>query len=180
MTVWRNPGISSTLVPVDHSLRGAVARQGSRNTQEVELMNKSTLLTIVVSGVILVGVSAGQGLRADEQHGGGSMADAVTPLLKAAVAGAEGKEVVIAHVSAPPGFATPKHHHPGQVFVYVVEGSVTLEVEGTAPVKLGPGDVFEEPPGQSMVGRNLSSTHGAELVVFQIGDAGAPLQIDED
>ena len=60
---------------------------------------------------------------------------------------------------------------------HVLEGSVTIEMEGAAPFKLGPGDVLQEPPGQSMVGKNLSSTHGAELLVFHIGDKGKPLTV---
>ena len=63
------------------------------------------------------------------------------------------------------------------MFVYVLEGAVTIEIEGDTPLKLGPGDVFQEPSGRSMVAKNLSSTHGAELVVFQIGDKGKPLMV---
>jgi quercetin dioxygenase-like cupin family protein len=103
--------------------------------------------------------------------------EVVTPLLKTPLAGVAGKEVDIVHISAPPGFVTEHHIHPGQLFVYVLDGSVTIEVDGMAPVKLGPGDVFQEPAGKAMVGRNQSSTHGAELLVIQIGEKGAPLMV---
>ena len=105
-------------------------------------------------------------------------AETVTLLLKTPLDGVEGKEVNIVHVDVPPGFVTAKHYHPGQLFIYVLEGAVTIEMEGIKSVKLGPGDVLEEPKNQPMVGKNLSSTHGAKLVVFQIGDKGKPLTVD--
>ena len=110
-------------------------------------------------------MATSQGPRADEQKKQ-APTETITPLLKSPVAGVAGKEVNILHISVSPGFVTPKHFHPGQLFRYVLEGAVTIELEGLAPVKLAPGDIFEEPPGLPMVGKNLSSTHGARLVVF--------------
>ena len=136
----------------------------------------SFIFTTVLAAAMVVGMATNQNLRADEPQNKASK-ETITPLLKAAVDGVDGKEVVIVHLSAPPGFATAKHFHPGQVFVYVLEGAVTIEIEGDAPLKLGPGDVFQETPGRPMVGRNLSSTHGLKLVVFQVGDTGKPLMV---
>ena len=125
-----------------------------------------------LAGTIAAGMPS-EGLRAQEQVPKAK----ITSLLKTTLAGMEGKEISIVHLSAPPGFATAKHYHPGQVFVYVVAGTATIEIEGDAPLKLGPGDVFEEPLGRSMVAKNLSTTHGAEIVLFQIGDKGKPLMV---
>lgn len=136
----------------------------------------SLIFTAVLAATIAAGMVASQGLSAQEQKGPVVKAK-ITPLLKTPLAGVAGKEVSIAHISAPPGFVTPKHFHPGQVFIYVVEGSITIEMDGEAPIKLGPGDILEEPPGRTMVGKNLSSTNGAKLVVFQIGDKGKPLTV---
>ena len=122
-------------------------------------------------------MATSQSLRAGEKQ---AIKETVTPLLKAAVDGAEGKEVIIAHINAPPGFVSSKHFHPGQVFIYILEGAITIEMEGDAPLKLGPGDIFQETPGRPMVGKNLSSTHGAQLVVFQIGDTGKPLMVKSE
>ncbi len=143
------------------------------------MVRTSLILTAVLAGTIAAGMSTSQGLRAHEQQEQVPKAK-VTSLLKTTLAGMEGKEVSIVHISAPPGFVTAKHFHPGQVFIYVLEGAVTIEMEGDAPLKLGPGDVFQEPPGKSMVGKNLSSTHGAKLVVFQIGDKGKPLTVEAE
>ncbi len=137
----------------------------------------SFIFTAVLAAAILAGMTAGQDLRADEA---GAPKETVTPLLKTDVLGAEGKEVIIAHLSVPPGFATAKHFHPGQVFLYVLEGAVTIEMEGDAPLKLGPGDVLQEEPGRPMVGKNLSTTHGAKVIVFQIVDKGKPLMVKSE
>ncbi len=143
------------------------------------MVRTSLILTAVLAGTIAAGMATSQGLRAQEQQEQVSKGK-ITPLLKTTLAGMEGKEVNILHIRASPGFVTAKHFHPGQVFVYVLEGTVTIEMEGDAPLKLGPGDVFEEPLGRSMVGKNLSSTHGAEFVVFQIGDKGNPLMVKSE
>ncbi len=143
------------------------------------MVRRSLVFTAVLAGTIAAGMATSQGLRAQEQQEQVPK-EKITALLKTTLAGTEGKEVSIAHISAPPGFVTAKHLHPGQVFLYVLEGAVTIEMEGDAPLKLGPGDVFEEPPGRSMVAKNLSSTHGAEIVVFQIGDKGKPLTVEAE
>ena len=141
------------------------------------MVRTTLILTAFLAGTIAAGMATSQGLRAQEQQEQVPK-EKITALLKTTMAGMEGKVVSIAHVSAPPGFVTAKHFHPGQVFIYVLEGAVTIEMEGDAPLKLGPGDVFQEPPGRSMVGKNLSSTHGARLLVFQIGDKGKPLTVE--
>ncbi len=140
------------------------------------MVRSSLIFTAVLAGTIAAGMATSQGLRAQDQQKQAPQ-EIATPLLKTPLAGVAGKEVNIAHISVPPGFVTPKHSHPGQVFIYILEGSVTIEMEGDAPLKLGPGDIFQEPPGRTMVGKNLSSTHGAKFVVFQIGDKGKPMMV---
>ena len=137
------------------------------------------IFAAVLAGTIAAGMATGQGLRAQGQQEQAPQ-EKITALLKTALPGMEGKEVNIVHISVPPGFVTEKHFHPGHVFIYVLEGAVTIEMEGEAPIKLGPGDVLHEAPNRSMVGKNLSSTHGAELVVFQIGDKDKPLAVEAE
>lgn len=141
------------------------------------MMKVPFVFSAILMGAIAAGMTSGHSLQADESPNQVTN-ERVTPLLNTPLLGVEGKEVNILHIDVSPGFVTPKHYHPGQLFIYVVEGAVTIEVDGSAPIKLGPGDVLEEPPGKAMVGKNLSSTHGAKLVVFQIGDKGAPLTVD--
>jgi len=101
--------------------------------------------------------------------------EAVTPLLKQAIE--DGLEVNILRLEAEPGFETERHLHPGHVFVYVLEGTVELLVEGEDPVRLSAGDAGYEQPNKTMVGRNASSTEGASAIIFQVGEAGKPLQV---
>ena len=137
------------------------------------------IFAAVLAGTIAAGMATGQGLRAHQQQEQAPKEE-ITLLLKTTLPGIEGKEVNIVHISVPPGFVTERHFHPGHVFIYVLEGAVTIEMEGEAPIKLGPGDVLHEAPNRSMVGKNLSSTHGAELVVFQIGDKDQPLTVNAE
>ena len=143
------------------------------------MVRTSLIFTAVLAGTIAAGMATSQGLRAHEQQEQAPK-EKITSLLKTTLPGMEGKEVNIVHISVPPGFVTEKHFHPGHVFIYVLEGAVTIEMEGEAPIKLGPGDVLHEAPNRSMVGKNLSSTHGAELVVFQIGDKDKPLAVEAE
>ncbi len=140
------------------------------------MVRRSLVFTAVLAGTIAAGMATSQGLRAQERQEQGPK-EKTTPLLKTALAGMEGKEITIVHISAPPGFVTPKHFHPGHVFLYILKFAITIKMEGEAPINLGPGDIFQEAPGRSMVGKNLSTTHGAELVVFMIGEKGKPLTV---
>lgn len=130
-----------------------------------------------VALAVTLGLASVQGVHAQEQEEYVSKAKA-TKLLHTPLAGVEGKEVHIVHFSAPPGFVGGKHSHPGPAFVYILEGQLTIEVEGMEPVTLGPGDVYAEPVGnKTMQAQNKSSTHGVKLVVFQVGDEGKPLMV---
>jgi quercetin dioxygenase-like cupin family protein len=101
--------------------------------------------------------------------------EVVTPLLKQAIQ--DGMEVNILRLEAEPGFATERHLHPGHVFVYVLEGEVELLVDGEDPVRLSAGEAGYEEPDKPMVGRNASSTEGVSAIIFQVGEAGKPLQV---
>ncbi len=103
----------------------------------------------------------------------------ITPILKQKLEGLDNMEANIALIEADPGWATERHIHPGHVFVYVLEGSIELDVEGQEPVKLGPGEAVYELPNKPMIGRNASSTDGARLIVFQVGESGQELMIPQ-
>ena len=124
---------------------------------------------------VTLGIAGVQGVHAQEESVSKAKA---TKLLHTPLAGVEGKEVHIVHFSAPPGFVGGKHSHPGPAFVYILEGQLTIEVEGMEPVTVGPGDVYAEPVGSKvMQAQNKSSTHGVKLIVFQVGDEGKPLMV---
>jgi quercetin dioxygenase-like cupin family protein len=87
-----------------------------------------------------------------------------------------GKEGVLVAVDFPPGHVDAAHRHPGHVFVYVLEGSVEMQVEGGELHTLKPGDTFyENPKDTHPVGRNVSKTESAKLLVFFVTDQNVPL-----
>ena len=89
-----------------------------------------------------------------------------------------GKEVVMITVEFPPGGADPVHRHDAHGFIYVLEGTVVMQVKGGKEVTLTPGQTFYEGPDDvHVVGRNASSTKPAKFVVFFIKDKGTPLVV---
>ncbi len=97
-------------------------------------------------------------------------------LHQAPLPGAEGKEMTIVHFAIPPGYVGGKHMHPGPVFVYVLEGELTVVLEdGTKTFKAG--ELYPEDMNSSMIGKNLSGTDDLEILVFQVGDIGKPMMI---
>lgn len=104
----------------------------------------------------------------------------VTPLFARDLVGAPDREVVMMTVEYGPGGADPVHRHDAQAFVYVVEGTVEMQVEGGELVTLTPGETFYEAPDDlHVVGRNASGTKPAKFVVVLIKDKGAPALIPE-
>ena len=104
--------------------------------------------------------------------------ETITPLLTNDLAGVAGKEVLMYTVDFPPGFSSPIHRHNAQVSVYVLEGSVVMQVKGGKEVTLGPGQSFYESPNDiHVVSRNASSTKPAKFLVSLIHEKGAPLVI---
>ena len=89
-----------------------------------------------------------------------------------------GKEVLMITVDYPPGSVDPIHRHNAHAFVYVLEGSIVMQVKGGKEVTLTPGQTFYEGPDDvHVVGRNASSTKPAEFVVFFVKDKGAPVLV---
>ena len=102
--------------------------------------------------------------------------ETITPLMSHALAEASGKEVLMYTVDFPAGFSSPVHRNNAQVSVYVLEGSVVMQVKGGKEVTLGPGQSFYESPEDiHVVSRNASSTTPAKFLVFLIHKQGAPL-----
>ena len=100
----------------------------------------------------------------------------VTSLMSEELTENPGKEVLMITVDYPPGSSDPIHRHNAQAFVYVLEGSIVMQVKGGKEVTLTPGQTFYEGPDDiHVVGRNASSTKPAKFVVFMIKDKGAPV-----
>jgi quercetin dioxygenase-like cupin family protein len=85
-----------------------------------------------------------------------------------------GREVVQVRVDFDPGYVSPRHTHPGEEIIYVLEGSLEYEVEGKPPVTLKAGDVLFIPAGTVHAAKNVGSGNGAELAIYVV-EKGKPL-----
>ena len=102
----------------------------------------------------------------------------VTPLLSKDLTDIPGKEGLMITVEYPPGGSDPIHRHNAHAFVYVLEGSIVMQVRGGKEVTLAPGQTFYEGPSDvHVVGRNASQTEPAKFVVFLVKDKGAPVLV---
>ena len=104
----------------------------------------------------------------------------VTPLMTKALAENTGKEVLMITVEYAPGGTDPIHRHNAQAFVYVLEGTIVMQLRGGKEVTLTPGETFYEGPDDvHIVGRNTSSTKPARFLVVLVKEKGAPVLIPE-
>jgi quercetin dioxygenase-like cupin family protein len=102
--------------------------------------------------------------------------EGVRSLISKDLTGVPGREVTMITVEYPPGGSNPVHRHNAQVFVYVMEGSIVMQVKGGEPVTLTPGQTFYEGPDDvHLVSRNASQTASAKFVVFLVKEKGAPI-----
>jgi quercetin dioxygenase-like cupin family protein len=102
----------------------------------------------------------------------------VTPLFSKDLTDFPGKEGLMITVEYPPGGSDPIHRHNAHAFVYVLEGSIVMQVRGGKEVTLTPGQTFYEGPSDvHVVGRNASQTKPAKFVVFLVKDKGAPVLV---
>ena len=102
----------------------------------------------------------------------------VTPLMSKDLTELPNKEVLMIKADYPPGGSDPIHRHNAQAFVYVLEGSIVLQVKGGKEVTLTAGETFYEAPDDvHLVSRNASSTKPAKFIVFLVKDKGTPVLI---
>ena len=104
----------------------------------------------------------------------------VTELFSKELTDFPGKEGLMITVEYPPGSIDPIHRHNAHAFVYVLEGSIVMQVRGGKEVTLTPGQTFYEGPNDvHVVGRNASQTKPAKFVVFLVKEKGAPVFLPE-
>jgi quercetin dioxygenase-like cupin family protein len=110
-------------------------------------------------------------------HGALAAQDAIVgSLLSKDLVGVPGKELSVITVEYPVGGTDPVHTHHAQAVVYVLEGSIVMQVKGGEPVTLSPGQTFYEGPEDvHIVGRNASDTTPARFLVFLVKDKDAPV-----
>src|SRR5574341_90920 len=135
------------------------------------MMNKilSLVVTCLITGTLMAQQPA---VTSQAPHA------SVTSLTSKDLPEFPGKEVLMVIVEYPPGSVDPIHRHNAHAFVYVLEGSIVMQVKGGKEVTLTPGQTFYEGPDDvHVVGRNASSTKPAKFVVFFIKDKGAPVVV---
>ena len=99
----------------------------------------------------------------------------VTPLMEKDLPDYPGKEALMITVEHAPGGSSAIHRHNAQAFVYVLEGSVVMQLKGGKEVTLTPGQTFYEGPDDvHLVDRNASTTEPAKFLVVLIKNKGAP------
>ena len=102
----------------------------------------------------------------------------VTELMSNDLKSFPGKEGLMITVEYPPGHSDEIHRHNAYAFVYLLEGSIVMQVRGGKVVTLTPGQTFYEGPDDvHVIGRNASQTKPAKFVVFLVKDKGAPVLV---
>jgi quercetin dioxygenase-like cupin family protein len=100
------------------------------------------------------------------------------PLLTKPLVGIDGKEATMLTVDLPPGADSPAHRHNANTFVYVLEGTIVMQVQGGAEQTLTVGQTFYESPSDvHTVSRNPSKTAPAKILVVMVKDTGAPITV---
>jgi len=100
----------------------------------------------------------------------------VTPLMSKDLPEFPGKEGLMIAVVYPPGSSDPIHRHNAHAFVYVLEGSIVMQVKGGKEITLTPGQSFYEGPNDiHTVGRNASTTKPAKFLVLLVKNKDAPV-----
>lgn len=136
-------------------------------------MHKLTIGTLITLGSLIAGASViAQSSSVSPTSG------VATPLLTKALTDVPGKEATMLTVTYPPGVESPAHRHNADVFVYVLEGSVVMQVAGGKEMTLTAGQTFyESPTDVHSVSRNASKTVPAKILVVAIKAQGAPLTV---
>jgi len=102
----------------------------------------------------------------------------LTDLMSKDLPNLPGKEGLMFIVDYPPGSVDPIHRHNANAFIYVLEGSIVMQVRGGKEVTLTPGQTFYEGPDDvHVVGRNASKTKPAKFVLVMVKDKGAPILV---
>jgi len=105
----------------------------------------------------------------------------VTPMMSKELTDFPGKEGLMITVVYPPGASDPIHRHNAHAFVYVLEGTIVMQVKGSKAITLTPGQSFYEGPNDiHVVGRNASTTKPAKFVVVLLKDKDAPVLVPVD
>jgi quercetin dioxygenase-like cupin family protein len=135
------------------------------------MKRRVVMLTLALAVGIALGTVGSQVLNAQQ------VPVTRTALFKTDLPGIEGKEVLVERVELAPGVAAGKHYHPGNVFVYILEGSGILEIEGKPAVTQTAGSMWHEPPKQVQIFKNESKTAPVKILAIFISEKGQPVTV---
>ena len=142
----------------------------------------SQLFNFFVFTFLLIFATTGSGLsQHDHQHkkkdvlAGKIKGLEVNNLLSSELELTEGVEVVVSHLVVPPNTTLPKHWHPGEEFVYVLEGSGILWQKDKEDIILKKGEVYKVPLEQIHTAKTLEET--ATVLVFRVHKKGEPVRV---
>jgi quercetin dioxygenase-like cupin family protein len=131
---------------------------------------------LLLGGVVMVWLMFGAQAAQVKQEAHGAPVGKVTELMSKNLPDFPGKEGVMVTVEYQPGGSDPIHRHNADVFVYVLEGSIVMQLRGGEETTLTPGQTFYEGPDDvHVVSRNASATEPAKFVVFFVKGIGAPV-----
>ncbi|HEV3392374.1 MAG TPA: cupin domain-containing protein [Chthoniobacterales bacterium] len=130
--------------------------------------------TLVVCALVVAAFGVGSAMAAATEPKEAKL----TQLFSKDLTDLPGKEGLMLLIEYPPGSSDPIHRHNAHGFIYVLEGSIVMQVSGGKEVTLTPGQTFYEGPADvHVVGRNASQTKPAKFVVFFVKDKGAPVLV---
>jgi quercetin dioxygenase-like cupin family protein len=139
--------------------------QSSTKSASIRWKNSAVLTLLLLLSCALVSAPAPESVK-------------VIDLMTKTLANVPGKECTMITVEYAPGGKDPVHRHNASAFVYVLEGSIVMQMKGEKEVTLHPGETFyEDPDGIHLVGRNASNTKPAKFLVFLVKDKGAPILV---
>jgi quercetin dioxygenase-like cupin family protein len=129
-------------------------------------------MTTKLVALILLGLMTGTAIAQQPK---------ITSLMSKDLPENPGREALMIKVEHAPGESSAIHRHNAHAFVYVLEGSVVMQLKGGQQVTLTPGQTFYEGPGDvHVVDRNASGTQPAKFLVFLIKDKGAPALVSAE
>src|SRR5688500_15148788 len=137
----------------------------------------SALFCFVAGAAVLAAAAAGGGAGAAAAEPEAKVTELFAKDLKDIPGNKEGSMITVEY---PPGAVDPVHRHNAHAFVYVLEGSIVMQLKGQKEVTLKPGETYYEGPDDvHVVGRNASKTEPAKFVVVFVKEKGAPILVPE-
>ncbi|MWV28736.1 cupin domain-containing protein [Aurantiacibacter rhizosphaerae] len=100
------------------------------------------------------------------------------PVFNAAPGAAPDHRLLVTDLNLPPDAVGAAHFHPWEEYLYVIEGSALLDMEGSPPRTLTAGESFVIPARQVHTPR--AGGDGVRAIVIRLHDEGDPERLPAD